>query len=67
MKKRNFKLLKLNKKSISHLQLNSVHGGWFTNSEIICDPTYTETAETCINTDCPGGVVCDLQTPTGKQ
>jgi len=67
MKKKHFNSLKLNKNSVSNLQSHTIYGGGFTNSEIICSVTYTETQETCINTHCDGGIVCDLQYPTGKE
>ncbi len=65
MKKRNFNSLKLNKKSISSLNLSSVTGGTLISiiNPIVC----AQTEGTCINTDCEGGIVCDLQTPKPKE
>jgi hypothetical protein len=69
MKKKNFQSLKLNKKSISSLNSSSIKGGTLTFISLIpgvaCAPGGTE--ETCINTDCDGGIVCDLQVPGPKQ
>lgn len=60
MKKRNLTALKLNKKSITNFSHAIKGKGTVIESVCYC------TAGTCINTDCEGGVVCDLQTPKGK-
>lgn len=69
MKKRNLKSLELNKKSISSLNSSSIKGGTLTLISLMpgvaCAPGGTD--ETCINTDCYGGIVCDLQVPLPKQ
>jgi len=69
MKKRNFKSLKLNKKSISSLNSSSIKGGTSTLLSNIpgveCAPGGSEGS--CIKTHCEDGIVCDLQVPKPKQ
>ena len=65
MKRKTLKTLKLNKKSISNLNSSSIKGGTLISivNPIIC----AQTEGTCINTDCEGGIICDLQDPKPKQ
>jgi hypothetical protein len=69
MKKRDLKTLKLNKKSISSLNSSTIKGGTSALLSMLpgvaCAPGGTE--ETCINTNCEDGIVCDLQTPKPKE
>ena len=69
MKKRNLKSLHLNKKSISSLNSSSVTGGITGILSLLpgvqCAQGGTE--DSCYNTVCPDGPVCDLQTPKPKE
>ncbi|WP_046757098.1 hypothetical protein [Kordia jejudonensis] len=69
MKKRNFKSLQLNKKSISSLNSADIKGGTSALLSMLpgvaCAPGGSE--GTCINTHCEDGIVCDLQVPKPKQ
>ncbi|MEM6719411.1 MAG: hypothetical protein AAF611_08865 [Bacteroidota bacterium] len=69
MKKRNLKSLNLNKKSISSLNKSAVTGGTSGLLSLLpgvaCAPGGTD--ESCYNTVCPDGPVCDLQTPKPKE
>lgn len=68
MKKNNVTSLKLNKKSISSLNLSALNGGGGGQStESIFYPLLCAGSEgSCYNTVC-GGPVCDLQTPKPKE
>jgi len=63
MKKRTLKSLNLNKKSISSLNSSTVSGGMTGILSLVpgvaCAPAGSE--ESCHNTICPIGTVCDLQ------
>jgi hypothetical protein len=74
MKKQNFKSLRLNKKSISHLRQDTVKGGSFICGSISCQPEgiCLESGEPgcpsfgCLTdgcppqtTNCPGSISCD--------